>query len=216
MSLLLAVFGLLVLAPGAAASCVDGVVWSGTFYAGMSARAAVPVGQALSGGVVPGCDDVIVIGPDGRRVNPKPPDTPVRLNRVRGVSAALAVTRPDMRRTLYLAPGTFPQLASHPLHERIYGDRPAARRRSCSGRRTIRVRVADTPAAGANIRVRTPGGNFTFVEVQRGTKLRGARKVAGQPSLREGDRLTVTGVRCGGTGFDSALVAERIRVRRRR
>src|SRR5947209_14644244 len=71
------------------AACVASVRYSGATYFG-SALTAVE-GRSLSGGVLPGCNDVIVHDAQGHDVSPRQPDQPVALRRVRGVPARLAV-----------------------------------------------------------------------------------------------------------------------------
>lgn len=108
LSLLLAVIGALALAPSASASWSASVKRNGDVYLGMSLRGTLPLGAALAGGMAPACDDVIVIGPEGKRMNPRPSDEPTELSAIAGVPAALAVVRPQDPRTAYLAPGTLP------------------------------------------------------------------------------------------------------------
>ncbi len=214
-SLLIAIFTLagLAAAPGASASCVAGFEFGGAFYTPAALQSDVRMGPAVAGGILPGCDDHIVMGPNGERINPVPPDVPIALRAISGVPTVLALARPEEPRAAYLAPGSLPQLPSHPLHKAIYGRRRpvSARRADCLAPRTVSAVVTGSQSGTGPLAVQTPGGRTIGVAVERGTRVRGARRAGGHPYLRPGDRVSITGPRCG-SGWSSVLVADRIRV----
>jgi hypothetical protein len=82
------------LAAPAGASCAPAVRWHGTLYLAAPEGLQAPrAGRALRGGVIPGCNDVVV-EIDGGGQAPREPDRPVRLRRVRGIAPAVAVRGP--------------------------------------------------------------------------------------------------------------------------
>ena len=202
-------------APGpAVASCTAGVSFKDVFYEHAETRNTVARGSGLPGGVVPGCDDTVVLGPQGQRLDPPEPDTPVELQRIRGVPARLAVVRPGQP-GVFLAPGTFPELPGHPLHKALYGSRdaPAATKdRVCGPPHRVTGYLPFTPAAGSAMTLRTAEGLDVPVVVDARTRFRGAQRVARQPVVSGGDALAVVGRRCA-DAFERPLVAQRIRVR---
>ena len=179
------------------ASCAPAVRWHQVTYLGMGGPAeglALPAaGAALSGGVVPGCNDTVVTGLDGRPLSPTEPDTAVDLRRVRNVPAALAVMTTGPYGGLYLAPGYLPQLASHPLH-RLF--RPNAGR-GCGSATRLTGTVSGQPASALGVRA---GSRLLDVLVQRRTAVRAPLR-AGQPRLRNGDRVRLSGRACAGSAF---------------
>lgn len=202
-------------APGEAlASCAAGVNFGDAFYQHAETRKGVAKGAGLHGGVVPGCDDTVVLGPQGERLDPPEPDVPVELQRIRGVSAKLAVVRPGQP-GVFLAPGTFPELPGHPLHKALYGPRTApdaTTDRACGARHRVSGYLPYTPGAGGPMTLRTAEGLDVPIVVDAHTRFRGARRVARQPVVTGGDALAVVGRRCA-DAFAQPLVARRIRVR---
>lgn len=205
-------------APGPAlASCAAGVSFGDAFYQHAETRRGVAQGAVLDGGVVPGCDDTVVLGPQGQRLDPPEPDVPVALQRIRGVSARLAVVLPGQP-GVFLAPGTFPELPGHPLHASLYGPRGAPRAmkgRDCGPPHRVTGYLPFTPGAGSVMTLRTADGVDVPVVVDARTRLRGARRVARQPVVAGGDALAVVGRRCADS-FERPLVAQRIRVHPKR
>jgi hypothetical protein len=197
----------------AAASCVAAIKFDGALYVHAPTQAPVVTDVAVPGGVVPGCDDTVVLGPNGEPLGEPEPDLPIDLRRVRGVPVALAVAQPGLS-GVFLAPGTLPELPGHPLHRQLYGSRsePNARRGgACGPRHVVRVSLPETPAQGSWMSAVTAAGTDVPVTVDSGTVVRGARKLAGHPVLRQGDRLRIVGQRCGEPGT-RPLVARRLRV----
>jgi hypothetical protein len=190
--------GLLAAPAPAPAACALGVEYRGAFYVGATPvpGARVEQGAPLRGGVVPGCDDVVIIGPDGRRENEPPPDTAVDLVRVAGVRAAVAVAMPG-RSDVFIAPGFLPELASHPLHEALFAEPPRER---CPGSKTVTRtgRIVSAPGFGRQLGMRGGGGQSS-VAVGAATRVLGGTRRAGLPYLRKGDAIRVTGRRCGRT-----------------
>ena len=200
--------------PQAGASCTFGVSFKDAFYTHAETRKGVARGAGLNGGVRPGCDDTVVLGPDGQRLDEPEPDVPVVLQRVRGVSAKLAVSQPGVP-GVYLAPGTFPQLPRHPLHKALHGARrmpDETKDRVCGPAYRVRGVLRVTPLAGGPLSLTTREGLDVTVLVDAGTRLRGARRVADQPVVAGGDDLTVTGRSCA-DAYEAPVVAQRIRVR---
>ena len=197
----------------AAASCSAGVRFHEAFYSYAETRDRVARGATLRGGVRPGCDDTIVLGPDGQRLDEPPRATPVELRRLRGVPARLAVSQAGLP-GVFLAPGTFPQLPRHPLHRALYRSRRApdeTQRRTCGPPHVVRGALSVVPFAGSWMTIETAAGTAVPVVADAGTRIRRARSIAAQPVLGAGDALRVVGRRCAGDG-EQPLVALRIRV----
>jgi hypothetical protein len=164
----------------AQASCALSVKLNGTAYVASGLTAAD--GPALHGGVIPGCNDVIVHDASGRDISPREPDTPVELHRIAGVPARLAVA---YNGKVYLAEGYLPALAGHPLH-RAWA-RAATPASSCSKAWHVTATVSVTPTPGP-VPVRTAGGRATFLQLASDTKVTGLT-VAGYPHLAQGQRI---------------------------
>lgn len=201
--------------PGEAlGSCARGVNFGDAFYQHAETRKGVAQGASLHGGVVPGCDDTVVLGPRGERLDAPAPDVPVELQRIRGVSAKLAVVLPGQP-GVFLAPGTFPELPGHPLHKALYGSRTAPDAmadRDCGPPHRVTGYLPYTPGPGGHMTLRTADGIDVPVAVDANTRFRGARRMARQPVVSGGDALAVVGRRCA-DAFARPLVAQRIRVR---
>ena len=197
-------------------SCAPGVNFDEAFYQHAETRKGVARGAGLHGGVLPGCDDTVVLGPQGQRLDHPEPDVPVELRRIRGVSPRLAVAIPGQP-GVFLAPGTFPELPGHPLHKALYGPRDApdaTMDRDCGPPHRVTGYLPFTPGPGGLMTLRTAEGLDVPVVVDANTRFRGARRVARQPVVSGGDALAVVGRRCADT-FERPLVARRIRVRPR-
>jgi hypothetical protein len=93
-------------------SCPITIRWNDAVYRGVGARFAVlEPGDALGEARIPDCTA------GGRCA---PPEDAVAAFEVPNVPPAAAVLAPDYH-GLFVAAGTFPQLADHPLHEALYG-----------------------------------------------------------------------------------------------
>jgi hypothetical protein len=165
----------------AQASCVATVRLGGVSYAGSSLPAAD--GAALSGGVLPGCSDVVVHDASGKDVSPREPDTPVALHRIHGVPAGLAVA---FNGRAYLARGYLPQLASHPLH-RAWARQNQVAATSCGKPWRVSATALTTPTPGP-VPIRTAGGRQTLLQFGAGTRVSGLDR-AGFPYLGAGQRI---------------------------
>lgn len=200
--------------PEAPASCAAGVRFHDAFYTHAATRSTVATGSRLHGGLVPGCNDTVVLGPDGRRLDAAEPDRPAKLRRLRGIPARLAVAQHGTP-GVFVAPGTFPALRDHPLHGALHGSRsvPDARRgRRCGPAHVVTGTVPSTPLAGGRLTVRTAAGTSVSLTVDAATRFRRGRRVAGQPVVARGDTLRIVGQRCD-DGAERPLVVLRARVR---
>jgi hypothetical protein len=128
---------------------------------------------------------------------------------MRGVPAAMALRASGGSRYVFLAGGTFPARAGHPLHAALYDpDEPSlSRGRRCRARRFMGTAAQDIPSDGyVPVRV---GARTVSVSVEAGTRVIARRRPF--PQIRAGDALSVSAVRCG-----RRLVARRITAGARR
>jgi hypothetical protein len=186
----------------AAAVCEDAIKRDGAWYAGASTHRSVDLGGVRKA-IRPGCDDFIVVGPDGRRQNPPPPDQEIKVRRISGVHPDVALAA--SRRRVYLAAGYLPELRSHPLHRAVWrrGDLP-------------RKRVCREVVASATLKSQ-PGFGRVLRVAGRDVDLRADTRYSGRhrhglPYLRSGDRVTVRGCpqrREGRRAIVAALVRQR-------
>lgn len=183
------------------AACALSVKLNGTAYVASGLTA--PEGPAVKGGVIPGCNDVIVHDASGRDISPREPDTPVALHRIAGVPARLAVT---YNGKVYLAEGYLPELARHPLH-RAWA-RAAARPTSCSKAWHVTATLSVTPTPGP-IPVRTSGGRAAFLQLASDTKVTGLN-LAGYPHLAQGQRIRALVRSCSSPFGGRVLLARRV------
>lgn len=161
----------------------------------------------------PGCEDVVAVDERGRNVAEPEQDTPVELVRMRGVPPAITVGLRGQPRWVYLAPGYFPELPTHPLHRALYGRssrRDATRGRRCSRLLLARGQVRSTPGPSFAFILRHQDGRELALEVDARTRVNGLKR-AGQAYVRAGERIQVLGRRCAGGGYDPTLVVRRLR-----
>ena len=183
------------------ASCALSVKLAGTTYFGSGLSAAG--GPALQGGVIPGCNDVIVHDASGRDVSPRDPDTPVELHRIPGVPARLAVA---YNGKIFLAEGYLPELAGHPRHRAwARAKTPVS---SCSKAWRVTATVSVTPTPGP-VPVRTAGGRATFLQLATDTRTR-ALNVAGFPHLAAGQRIRAVVRTCSSPFGGRVLLARSV------
>jgi Family of unknown function (DUF6281) len=91
-------------------SCEEAVEWNGERYVSVTTTHGGPGrGARLGEGEIPDCSA------GGRCA---PPGEAVTIFRVAGIDPGVAVAAPD---GVFLAPGTFPALPDHPLHEAVFG-----------------------------------------------------------------------------------------------
>jgi hypothetical protein len=92
-------------------SCADAIEWDGGLYISPGTVRGVPDrGASLGNGEIPDCTE------EGGRC--APPGKAVEVFGLEGVDPSVAVAT---RKGVYLAPGTFPALPDHPLHELVFG-----------------------------------------------------------------------------------------------
>ena len=91
-------------------SCEDAVEWEGVLYISPgTVRESPERGASLGSGEIPDCEA-------GGRCSP--PGESVQVFRLEDVDPSVAVAT---NTGVYLAPGTFPALPDHPLHEAVFG-----------------------------------------------------------------------------------------------
>jgi hypothetical protein len=203
---------------GGATSCVEIITWNGVDYIGAGKIAEEPaLGSSLGSGVIPPCVGSDASGCEGED------EQPVALFRIPGVNPEIAVVvRPTASR-VFLAPGYFPELAGHPLHDAIFGPRlgrPEEKRGfSCGRAFSIKAIVESPPAWGALFLVeveesdrdvgRYDEGGGVAVFVDAGTEVEGLER-NGLPFVEEGDHAAIEARECLGGGGAGKLVAARI------
>ena len=184
--------------------------------------AAEACGENASVAAVVRYDGVLYTGtalPEGRHVRVGQPvgtgtdacGSNVSVREISGVpaEAAVAVVAPaeTTARDVYLAPGFFPAMSSHPLHAAMFDVRrrwAADARRRC--RRPTRLAGVIKPPDGSGSRILVAG---KIVLIDGHTRYRGPRQ-ASLPYLQGGERLVVRGLACRG----KRVVAQRIEARR--
>jgi hypothetical protein len=186
-------------------SCVYVVRWNDVLYTGQATPFALPEpGRKLGEGALPRC------GEEGGAC--APPEEAVAVFALRGVPSAVAIVDGGSNDAILLAPGTFPELRDHPLHEAVYGlpSRPNHRSRGCGGPFTLTGEVARTDrllwidvdhagGAGADL-----AGEETQIELDANTRIKGF-DVAGVATLRDGDTVSITARVCRMTEADWPL-----------
>lgn len=170
-------------------SCATAVRWNDVVYTGQTYRFAVlERGRRLGEAEVPSCT--------GGACAPPEQTTPVFA--IEGVPTAVAIVDTDSSTSVYVAPGTFPQLPDHPLHDALYGlpTRPDHRSDcglpfelvgSVSGADfNLRIEVDDADGPGAGLE-----GEETALELDVESRIVGFDR-DGIPTLGPGDRVRVT------------------------
>jgi hypothetical protein len=95
-------------------SCAYVLRWNDDLYAGQATRFAVPEsGRRLGEGALPWC-----VREGGACA---PPEETIAVFALGGVRPSVAIVDDGSSGTVLLAPGSFPQLSDHPLHEAVYG-----------------------------------------------------------------------------------------------
>jgi hypothetical protein len=184
------------------ASCAASVSFGGESYVGSPLGAAD--GAELRGGVLPGCNDVVVHDAAGNDVSPKDPDTPVLLHRIAGVPARLAVAY-DGR--AYLARGYLPELASHPLHT-AWAKRNTVAPTACGKPWRVSATAQTTPTPGP-VPVKTAGGRSTLLQLASDTAVTRLDR-AGYPYLGEGQHVRALVRSCDSVYGGRVLLARRV------
>jgi hypothetical protein len=210
-----AAVGATIVAPAASSSCAEAVEWQGIRYEGMGGtlRAPVAFGERLGEGAIPSCSDEDGIGCRG------PESSPVDVLRLPGIDPAIAVGVPPRGRLsrVYLAPGYFPELPGHPLHDAVYErGRPNERLGSrCEAPVELAGTVVRTPTWGGVFAVRFAGDlvrrqfGYTAVFVDAQTRIVGLDR-NGLPYVDAGDRLQARVRECTASGERYKVVADLI------
>ena len=193
-------------------SCAITVRWNEVLYEGYGARHATPErGASIGEGEIPHC------GTGGRCA---PPEEEVAVFALTDVPVDVAIAAPGLEAEtetlIFLAPGTFPALPDHPLHEAIFGSpaRPHYRR-GCgepfrfTGEVTqanfsLRVRIADPVPE----QVETHDEPLTL-ELDAQTHVEGFDR-NGVVRIMEGEKIVVSARVCEGYGEVPGPVADLI------
>lgn len=203
----------------ASGSCAFVIEWNGVHYGELNIDQAPRFGPSLGEGAVPACDDT---GSSGCSRLHGEDDQSIAIYRLRGVDphVAFGALTPWGDRQPFLAPGVFPELPSHPLHEAIYWSprRPSERRGGWHCGEPIpdlTGRVTVSPAGGGFLGVRFEGDRvrrdvgFTDVQIVAQTKVTGFDEY-GLPHIVEGDALHATAHECTASGRRYKVVADSI------
>jgi hypothetical protein len=173
------------------------VRWNDVLYVGVTSDEALERGPRLGEGEIPDCTA------GGRCA---PPEARTAVFAVAGVDPeiALAAREGEASAEIFLAPGTFPALPDHPLHEAIFGSptRPNYRQQCGEPLRfagevtqawfNLRVRVADV------VPEQVPTDEEqVWVELDVETRIEGFDR-NGVAAIAEGEEVTVTGRMCEG------------------
>lgn len=183
------------------ATCAASVRYMGATYVGTGLEAVD--GPALSGAVIPGCNDVVAHDSEGNDISPREPDQPVEVHRIARVPARLAVA---YNGHAYLAIGYLPQLAGHPLHRAWSRGRTA--KPSCGRAWRVRATVAVTPTPGP-VPVRTSRGRFALLDFEAHARVSGLDR-GGYPYLSEGRHLRALVRSCSTPLGGRVLLARRV------
>jgi hypothetical protein len=193
-------------------SCAVAVRWNDVVYEGRPARYTTPErGASLGEGEIPHC------GTGGRCT---PPEEEVGVFSLTGVPVDVAIAAPGLEAEprVFLAPGTFPTLPDHPLHEAIFGSpaKPNYRRRcaeqfgfrgevtQASG--TLRIRSADPVPEQL---VEDDDGQV-WLELDVESQIEGFDR-NGIATIVEGERIAVSARMCEVHGEPAFPVADVIR-----
>lgn len=130
--------------------------------------------------------------------------TRYELAEVRGVSPELMLVETSGR-LVFVRRGTLPILRDFPLSERFTFQRPVRLR--CERPARFTVTLTDEIGQGNAANTRTRAGRSVGLTFVRSSRVRAARTSAGQPRLRNGDRVVVSGVACPKRKFVHLRVA---------
>jgi hypothetical protein len=186
-------------------SCAVTVRWNGTIYEDVPPRFALPErGAPLDGATIPDC----TVG--GRCA---PPEESVTAYALVGVPTEVAVAVPGHYDGLFVAAGTFPELADHPLHEAVFGRRNRPDYRQDCGEA---FRLEGTVNLAAPLRIDVTESEVELSEdqgaklvVDAGTRIDGFDR-NGIATLAPGDEIVVRAQLCEGHGELPGPVARMI------
>ena len=183
---IVAVVAGLAAAPVASAGCASAVVVDGRWLLGHQVLhpSRLPPRVGPHDAIAPACNDTNL----SHEV-----DQPTTVLRLRGLPVGVAAVPEGRRDTVYMAPGSLPELGSHPLHAALF---ESARTPSYHGPRrcrpystALRGRVVEDGALRLRLAHRT-----VFVSADAFTRF--TNRPAYQPVLK-GQRLRVVTSRCG-------------------
>lgn len=209
---LLAACGLII--GPASASCAYSIEWNGVYYDAGNLKRPVAFGHSLGNAVVPVCEDEGAAGCQHESAGKVP------IFRLPGIDPHVAVGGPSpWGHEVFLAPGFFPQLPDHPLHEAAYGSTQRPNERAgwrCGPAIPDLVgTVTQTPGWGWIFGVRFQGDRVrrqydrTAVFVDARTTIMGFDEF-GLPRITEGDRIRATVRECTASRQRYKVVADSI------
>jgi hypothetical protein len=204
-----------VVSPAFGTSCVPLVEWNDVTYdGGMNLARAPMLGRSIGIGAIPPCgEETGCTGPDRRKVT---------IIELVDIPPEVAIAVADVSRAVYAAPGYLAILPGEPLHDIVFGDRPGApnQRRGfrCDEPFRLEGTVEVTPVWGTNFRARVTRasgsargrvGQTLNLFVDRRTEIVGLRR-NGIPYLEEGERVSVDGALCRGSGEAFLFAVDRL------
>jgi hypothetical protein len=194
-------------------SCAVAVRWKDVVYEGHVARYATPGRTAsfLGEGEIPDC------GTGGRCA---PPEEEVEVFSLTGVPVDVAIAAPGLEAEplVFLAPGTFPALPDHPLHDAMYGSpaKPNYRQRCgeafgfggevTQANGTLRMRVADPVPE----QLEEDDDGQVWLELDATSRVEGFDR-NGIATIAEGEQVTVTARLCEARGEPAGLLVDVLR-----
>ncbi len=177
-------------------SCAVTVRWKDTIYTDVAARIALPErGAPLEGATIPDCTAVARCAP---------PEDSIAAYGLDGVPTDVAMLVPGYYDGLFVAAGTFPELADHPLHEAVFGrpNRPDYRQ-GCGAA----FRLEGTVDLAGPLRIDVTASEIeldgdregTWLALDARTRIDGFDR-NGIPTLEPGDEIAVRATVCQGHG----------------
>lgn len=133
---------------------------------------------------------------------------PGTLAELDGVPWEIALAPRQSGASVYVLPGTFPPSPDHPLHDHLFaspGQPRIARRGNCR-RAGVRGDVAYVSLTSGRMVLQHAAARVA-VRVDAGTRFALRKTVAEVPRVEVGDRLSVTGARCGDTVVATSIAA---------
>jgi hypothetical protein len=190
-------------------SCPEAVRWNDVIYVGQGGRYPVPERtRRLGEEEVEDC-----IG--GRCA---PPEAKTALFALEGVAPEIAIAAPavDAETQFFLAPGTFPALPDHPLHEAIYGSPTKPNYRQQCGE-SFRFAGEITQVDFLRIRVDEPvpeqlekDDDQVWLELDVESRVDGFDR-NGVATISEGEEVVVTARLCKVAGEPAAVLVDLLR-----
>jgi hypothetical protein len=174
----------------------------------------VPFGEGLDAGAIPSCSDEGGVGCRGAKA------ARVEVFRLHGIDPAISIgVLEGGARVYYVAPGYFPELSDHPLHDAIFegrSDRPDERAGwRCGSPLDLSGTAVRTPGWGTIFAVRFAGDQvrrqygYTAVFVDARSRIAGFDR-KGIPYIEAGDKLRASVRECTASGERYKVVADLI------